>query len=220
MIIKYILGIILGWIIGSIVIVVTTTLRFGIPMCNKLIKNKEEDEACLKKLRKKYCYTLIIWLPIIILATFLSYNFLGNAFGAYLTVVIFMFLIGFGQTGTTENNLSDFYNSLKCQGAILKDPKDEIISEFQKESGLSREICSNIYDILILFNQFQKSTAYSVIENTLIPNLIKENNIGNVGIAFGMLINDLGLSKEEANNYSQEIIKEMLSINNSEVEEE
>ena len=55
MIIKYIIAIVVGYVISSISITVLTVLRFGIPLCNILIKNKEEDEDALKLLRKKYC---------------------------------------------------------------------------------------------------------------------------------------------------------------------
>lgn len=120
MIIKCLIGLILGWIAGSIAIVVLTVLRFGIPMCNSLIKNKEEIEAS-KLLRKKYFISLLIWFPVLLLITFLCYKFLDEGFYGYAISWAFMILIGFGSTGRTENNLIEFNNSLNnCKDIVNK----------------------------------------------------------------------------------------------------
>lgn len=115
MIIKYIIGILAGWVIGSIGIVVLTTLRVGLPLCYILLKNKEEDERALKELRKTYFISLSIWIPIIILITFLCYNFLDRGFYGYIIAIILMLILGFSSTGNNENNLRDFHNSLHNQ---------------------------------------------------------------------------------------------------------
>lgn len=117
--IKIVVGLLLGWITGSIAIIVLTVLRFGIPMCNSLIKNKEEVEA-VKLLKKKYFISLVVWLPVIILITFLCYKFLNNGFYGFVIAWGFMILIGFGSTGKTENNISDFNNSLNRNIDIVK----------------------------------------------------------------------------------------------------
>lgn len=132
MIIKYIIAIVVGYIISSVSIIVLTVLRFGIPLCNILIKNKEEDEDALKLLRKKYCISLLIWLPIIILVTLLCCKFLGNGFYVYLVALVLMLLIGFRSTGNTESNMQEFYNSLKSQKNILLTKKIENEKKYQE----------------------------------------------------------------------------------------
>lgn len=132
MIIKYIIAIVVGYVISSISITVLTVLRFGIPLCNILIKNKEEDDGALKLLRKKYCISLLIWFPIIILVTLLSYKFLDNGFYIYLATLVLMLLIGFRSTGNTESNMQEFYNSLKSQESILLTKKIENEKEYQE----------------------------------------------------------------------------------------
>lgn len=132
MIIKYIIAIVVGYVISSISITVLTVLRFGIPLCNILIKNKEEDEDALKLLRKKYCISLLIWLPIIILVTLLCYKFLGNGFYVYLATLVLMLLIGFRSTSNTESNMQEFYTSLKSQESILLTKKIESEKKYQE----------------------------------------------------------------------------------------
>ena len=132
MIIKYIIAIVVGYVISSISIIVLTVLRFGIPLCNILIKNKEEDEDALRLLRKKYCISLLIWLPIMILVTLLCYKFLGNGFYVYLATLVLMLLIGFRSTGNTESNMQEFYTSLKSQESILLTKKIENEKKYQE----------------------------------------------------------------------------------------
>lgn len=121
MIVKYIIGIAVGWIVSPIIIMELTVLRFGIPLCNKLLKNKEDNEKALKGLKKKYCLSLIIWIPIITLISLLCYNFLDKGFYGYIITIIFMTIIGFNSTGNNENNISDFYNSLQSLNIMLHD---------------------------------------------------------------------------------------------------
>lgn len=119
-IIKFLIGLLLGWIAGSIAITVLIVLRFGIPECNFWIKNGQEIEAS-KLLRKRYLSTLTIWIPIILLITFLCYKFLDEGFYGYAISWAFMILIGFGSTGRTENNLIEFNNSLNnCKDIVNK----------------------------------------------------------------------------------------------------
>lgn len=119
-IIKFLIGLLLGWIAGSIAIIVLIVLRFGIPECNFWIKNGQEVEAS-KLLRKRYSYSLIIWLPIISLMTFLCYRFLNEGFYGYVISWAFMILVGFSSTGRTQNNLIEFNNSLNnCKDIVNK----------------------------------------------------------------------------------------------------
>ncbi len=116
MIIKYIIGVSVGWIIGSSMLInVLTILRFGIPMCNVLLKNKEDDERALKNLRNRYCLSLIICSIITIIITWLCYKFLNNGFKGYTFAIIVSIILGFNTTGNNTNNMADFYNSLQNQ---------------------------------------------------------------------------------------------------------
>lgn len=89
--------------------------------------------------------------------------------------------------------------------------KDSTISELMIRSKLSKEICIDIYNILTDFKLSRRETAFNKIQNNLIPDLKKDGNMGNVGIAFGMLIDDIALTKEEANYYSTKVIEEILN---------
>lgn len=123
MVVKTFFGLILGGIVGSISTMVLTVLRFGIPMCNVLIKNEEEVEA-VKLLRTKYLISLIIWVPIISGITFLCYKFLfKEGFYGYLVSWVFTLLVGFGTTGKNENNFKEFQNSLDNNKEIIDNKK-------------------------------------------------------------------------------------------------
>lgn len=87
-----------------------------------------------------------------------------------------------------------------------------IINELSKKSGLSKTICTDVYNILNYFIANNSELAYEEI-NTLISHLKHENKIGNVGIAFGMLISNPGLSKDEANDFSAKVITSMIKQN-------
>lgn len=143
MILKFILGIILGWFVASIGIIVLTTIRVGIPLCNTLLKTGEEDENALELLRKKYYITLLIWIPIIVLITLLCYEFLGNGFYAYLTILVLMLLIGLSSSGKTESNIQDFYHSLKSQETILLSKKIKSDKKYQENiNRIIDQLCS------------------------------------------------------------------------------
>lgn len=89
---------------------------------------------------------------------------------------------------------------------------DDIIAELMHRSNLSKLICTDIYYILLDFKFSNRNTAYTKIYSNLIPHLKFENKIGNVGIAFGMLIdNDIALTQEEALNFSEMVMKEMVT---------
>lgn len=211
MIIKYIISILLGWIVGSILIVTLTTIRFGIPTCNQFLKSNTGNKQALKNIRRKYYITLSIWFPIIILITFLSYIFLGNAFYLYLSFAFFMLLLGFSSTGNTENNKQEFIHTLNCNN--IEDSNSEqskIIQELVDKSGLSYELCTDVFEILVCFLYNDKKLAYSKIEEQLIPHLKKNPNIGDIGIAFGMLIAENALSEEESKKYSSRLIEELM----------
>lgn len=93
---------------------------------------------------------------------------------------------------------------------------DSVIFDLMKESNLSYKICKDICKIVIEFKNGNIEDGYTNINSQLIPDLKEEGNITNVGIAFGMLIDDVALSKEESTEYSQKVIKEILLKQNFE----
>ena len=90
------------------------------------------------------------------------------------------------------------------------DKSEEIIEELMTKSGLSKQICTDVYQILTCFLYNDSQLAYDKIDNLLIPHLEESNNIGNVGIAFGMLIGENALSKEESTAYSSKVIETLI----------
>ena len=87
---------------------------------------------------------------------------------------------------------------------------EETIQEFMAKSGLSKIICTDIFEILVCFSYENKDLAYSKIDNQLIPHLKESADIGSIGVAFGMLIDKSALSEEESQNYSSKLIEELI----------
>ena len=50
-----VIGLILGWLAGSMFLVVLPSIRVGIPMCNQFIK-KRESVIAARDLRKRYFF--------------------------------------------------------------------------------------------------------------------------------------------------------------------
>lgn len=90
---------------------------------------------------------------------------------------------------------------------------DEVIFDLMKKSNLPYIVCKDIFNILNSFQQKESEIAYKQINNELIPHL-KTGSIGNVGIAFGMLIDEIALTDEEAVNFSTSLMSEMLQNTN------
>lgn len=125
----------------------------------------------------------------------------------YLMLVCIAFLFAYISSlleskllNTKNNNSINFTNK-------------EIIDSLVKKSGLSRKICADIFQILKYFNKNQPTQAYDFIDNILIPDLKNMEPIGNVGIAFGMLVSDKALSQEEAQTYAESLILDMVNSN-------
>lgn len=115
MIVKYIIGILAGWIVGTVGIMMLTILRVGLPLCYILLKKKEEDERALKELKRMYFMSLLTWTFIITLITLLCFAFLNKEIYGYIISTGLVILLGFNSTGNNENNLKDFHNSLQNQ---------------------------------------------------------------------------------------------------------
>lgn len=96
---------------------------------------------------------------------------------------------------------------------ILNREAKNVINELMKKSKLPQNICTDVYMILLQFSNNNKKNAYKYINEMLIPDLIKNNHTGDVGIAFGMLIDEIGLTQEEAINYSVEVMNMIVKKN-------
>ena len=84
------------------------------------------------------------------------------------------------------------------------------IRRLMKKSELSELICTDIYNILMDFINNNTDSAYAKIYSDLIPHLKNENIIRNVGIAIGMLVDDIALSEGEALQITQKVMEEMV----------
>lgn len=121
--------------------------------------------------------------------------------------------------GYSSNNLAiaDCFGNLYYKAKLHNsndttstvDSKD-VIYELMNKSGMSEQICTDIYTILTYYTENQKDIAENHIQTKLIPHLKEEMDITNVGLAFGMLIDDIALSKEDAQRYSEEVIIEIV----------
>ena len=96
---------------------------------------------------------------------------------------------------------------------VLNREAKNVINELMKKSQLPQNICTDVYMILLQFSNNNKKNAYEYINEMLIPDLIKNNHTGDVGIAFGMLIDEIGLTQEEATNYSVEVMNMIVKKN-------
>ena len=91
--------------------------------------------------------------------------------------------------------------------------REDIINTYMERSGLSKEVCSYIYNILILAQNGDNYSARKMIHDVLIPQLKNENIVSNVGIAFGMLTNDILLAQDEAEILAKQVMSEMVGLN-------
>ncbi len=96
---------------------------------------------------------------------------------------------------------------------VLNKEAKNVINELMKKSQLPQNICTDVYMILLQFSNNNKKNAYEYINEMLIPDLIKNNHTGDVGIAFGMLIDEIGLTQKEAKDYSVEVMNMMVKKN-------
>ncbi len=97
---------------------------------------------------------------------------------------------------------------------ILDDSSKKIINELMKKSNLPQNICTDVFIILTQFSNSNRELAYKSIDSLLIPDLITNNHVGDVGIAFGMMVDKKALSREESIDFSQQVIMKM--VNNGE----
>lgn len=100
------------------------------------------------------------------------------------------------------------------QYELLDNNSKIIINQLMIKSNLPQNICTDIFVILKQFQNGQRDTAYNTINTTLKSDLITNNHISDVGVAFGMLIDSIALTQEEALQYSTKIMNEMVKIKN------
>lgn len=128
----------------------------------------------------------------------------------------------------TLDNIKEYYSNRIISKSVFEDfsntineirnninTSQSIITDLMNRSNLSQELCIDVYNILTEFKNSNKDDAYSLIENKLIPDLKSNNSTGDVGIAFGMLIDECALSESEAQGYSSMVIYQMTSSNSN-----
>lgn len=205
--IYYLICFVVGYIISTFSLsTILLTLTCTFPTTLKLYKenaiNLDDKTRVIKMASTTIFIHMIVLLVVIALICHFALSYIsGFLFGLILSML-------FTKFGQTEDNMSDY---LKIYFPNTYDERSNIINELVTQTGLSMQICTDCYDILILAKSQQKDYAIEMIYDTLIPHLKQEEIIGNVGIALGLLINDYLLTKEEANELSMKTINEMVS---------
>jgi len=213
--IAFIVGYFLGAFSGSNIFL---SVFLSIPLTKELYKKGEMTLELKEATMQKITTTIIIHTFILVFITFIAF-FVANQY--ILAYIIGLIVPLFFVKSKSTDNFSDYKNNYLANNSTLQkdfSPSDIdiMINDLVGKSGLSKQICSDIYNTLIFFSAEKRETAYNYIEEKLIPNLQNENNIANVGIAFGMLITDYALSKEEADGYSVMVINKIYKENNKE----
>lgn len=125
MIFNHFIGLIIGYVMSTVLSILLTVLRFGIPECNLRIKNESSPIiiVALKQLKNRYKISLIIWITIISLVSIGCYFWLKTAFIGYL-IGLFINIISILKTsGKTPNNLLEFENSLTANISYIINEK-------------------------------------------------------------------------------------------------
>lgn len=213
----YILVIFLAIISSSFTTIILTTLRVGLSFCNQISTSSDFNDLekqSASKLKKKYYISIlvdiIILTVIICIVILLLYKYIIAFFGAFILFT----LMSINKTGKNkQDNIQEFYNSLQCnypQNNSNNNNNEKIIQELMTRSGLPRQICTDIFEILVCFTYNDKDLAHSKISTQLIPHLKELNDIGSIGVAFGMLVGENALTSEESTNYSSKLIEELV----------
>lgn len=116
MIFKYFIGLIIGYIMSTVLSILLTVLRFGIPECNLRLKSETGPIVivALQQLKTRYKLSLIIWFTVISLASVGCYFWLKKAFIGYLIGLLINIFSILKASGKTATNLAEFENSLKA----------------------------------------------------------------------------------------------------------
>ncbi len=213
----YLLIVFLAIISNSTISIILTTLRVGLSFCSEISKSPEYEDyeqIAAAKLKNKYYITLIIDFLLVTIISCIVVFLLPKYNFVYWALIIVFTLISIPSTGkNNQNNIKEFYNSLQCnypQGDSTDSRSNKIIQELIKKSGLSEQLCTDIFEILVCFSYNDKELAHSKINTQLIPHLKDTNDIGIIGIAFGMLIGENALTQEESTRYSSHLIEELI----------
>lgn len=213
----YILVIFLAIISSSFTAIILTTLRVGLSFCNEISRSSDFDDLEKQsafKLKKKYYISLLVDTIILVVIICIVVLLLPKYIIAYFGAFALFTLMSINKTGkNNQNNIQEFYNSLQCnypQNDSSINDNEKIIQELMIKSGLPKQICTDVFEILVCFTYNDKELAHSKINTQLIPDLKELNDIGCIGIAFGMLIGENALTNEESTNYSSKLIKELV----------
>lgn len=229
MVLQYIGTFILGYITIFFATVILTTIRTGLHMCNEYQKDDtatKEDKEITKIMKKKYYLTILIDSIIVISISLLVFFCLKETFSFYLILSTIWILISIPATGiSNKKNIEEFSNTFNSTSYMyysklsidnitedtLNNPED-IVPELMKRSGLSEQICTDCATIGYISLSDGKNKAMELVYSTLIPHLKEEGNIYNVGVAFGMLINEHFLTEQESLAFSKKIMMEMANL--------
>ena len=112
---KYVFALIIGWIISTGLSILLTVIRFGIPMCNNMLKEETDENIILGlyELKKRYMVSVIVWLTIILLSTVGCFFWLESAVLGYFIAILLNIGPIIRTSGNNENNLLEFKNSLE-----------------------------------------------------------------------------------------------------------
>lgn len=211
----------------SILISLFITILFYLsaPLIAKYIFKKEFTEKNAIKFMVANCIIVYIIFSII---QILSSNHLANISPAILWGIIGYIILKpqkkYNKAMIDENKQTeDFVNAIEKnitnKNTIVNNntnilSKTDFIKLFSEQTGLPQNVCIDIYYITLNFNNKEKDLAYNLIESKLIPDLIQNNSVAQVGIAFGSLIQEeLCLTESEANAYVKKIVDEMVNLN-------
>lgn len=213
----YILAIFLAIISSSFTAIILTTLRVGLSFCNEISKSSDFNDLekqSASKLKKKYYISLLVDIIIVTVIICIVILLLSKYIIVFFGAFILFTLLSINKTGkNNQDNIQEFYNSLQCNYPITdsnSNDNEEIIQELMIRSGLPKQICTDVFEILVCFNYKDKDLAHSKINTQLIPHLKELNDIGSIGIAFGMLVGENALTNEESTNYSSKLIEELV----------
>ena len=100
----------IGGVLGAFgLICPLTCLRFGLPFANKIHRHTNAD---VRRIKKKYWISVLLWLVIDFVVISLVVAFLPrSSMFCFLGGLIVAFLIGIGKTGVNAQNLQDFVES-------------------------------------------------------------------------------------------------------------
>lgn len=204
----------------AIRIIITWACYMLIPLIlkNLLHKNYNEKQA----LKLSIINSIVVGLLFFVVESFITKNQKINILPAFFWGFINYNVLKpskkslYKDKKNEKKNLQDFIaDNIEDQDqysspTMFNVNNEEVIKELMKKSSLPKVVCQHILNVLMQFQLNKKEIAYNIIEEQLIPDLKKYCSSFQVGVAFGMLIEDFALTEDEANGYSTMVISQMI----------